>query len=85
MQVSIYFPLVWFAFLLTAVAISGFNVSSVNIFLESCSINPSGISTDTKIAGGTALACAIFDLARHNETVTAMNRSIYTEEREAHW
>lgn len=85
MQATIYFSLVLPVFVSAAVTFSGLNISYVNAFLESCSINPSRISTDTKTAGGTALACAIFTSGRDDETVTAMNSSEYTIEREAHW
>lgn len=85
MYLSMYFPLVLLFLSSAPVASFGFNDSSVTAFLESCGINPSGVSTYTKRAGGTALACAVFRLSRDDETVTAMNNSIYTTEREAHW
>ena len=85
MHSSTCFALVYLTSTSVAVAISTSNVSQVNAFLESYSINPLRISTSDKAAGGTALACAIFGLARGNETVTALDTSIYTTEREAHW
>ena len=85
MHSPVYLPIFLLAFPLTPVASFGFNDSSVNAFLESWSINPLEVSTYTKRAGGTTLACAVFHLARGDETVTAMNSSSYTKEREAHW
>ena len=85
MHFSMYFPLVLLGFISVIVVGFGFNDSSVDAFLASCNINPPRVSTYTKTAGGTALACAIFHLARGDVTVTAMNSSSYTMEREAHW
>ena len=85
MYFSMNFPLLLLVFTSTPVAIFGFNDSSINAFLESCNINPPRVSTYTKRAGGTALACTVFHLARGDDTVTAMNSSSYTKEREAHW
>ena len=85
MYLSMYIPLVLLVFTLAPVASFGFNDSSINAFLESCNINPTRVSTDTKRLGGTALACAVFHLAWGEETVTAMNSSSYTKEREAYW
>ena len=85
MHLPMYFPLVLLVFISAPVLSFGFNDSSVDAFLASCNINPLRVSTYTKRAGGTALACASFHLARGEETVTAMNNSSYTTEREAHW
>ena len=85
MHLSMYLPLVLLVFTSAPVASFGFNDSSVNAFLESCNMNPPRVSTYTKRAGGTALACAVFHLARGDETVTAVNSSSYNMEREAHW
>ena len=85
MQIPMCFPLLLLVSVSAPAASVGFNDSSVNAFLESCNINPPRVSTNTKRVGGTALACAVFHLARGDETVTAMNSSRYTIEREAHW
>jgi hypothetical protein len=59
--------------------------NNVDLFLQSCNIDPLKLDDTAKKVGSTTLACAIFEVLWNGETIAAANSSIYTIEREAHW